>query len=853
MEYIEKTISNLIENQFPEVYRENGENFVEFMKSYYEWMESSNNSIYHSRRLLEYKDVDKTVDDFIIHFKNKYLNSIRFDTAVSTPQILKHSLDIYRSKGTERSLSLFFKSIFGVDASVYYPAKDIFKTSAGVWIRPEYLEMKYSDDLKSFENIQIEGVDSGATAFVERYIKKRSSKGSVYSYLYYITNRVGNFQTGEQIRASSTKAIGPIIIGSATTVDVIDGGVNYDIGDIVYITSNAHGIDAKARVVSTEIVTGKVKFTLVDGGWGYNSNSQIIISNNVLTLSNVVVGNAASGIDLYEQFETVIQPMANIAYNTLSNGSFSVGDTVFRKDTSNNIYAYGTILSVFADSNTSGKLLISSNSTNILSNNYMLIDESNNFLIFQDGYDFETSIPLSSNGNIFDANSGAFANITNIVDQTASANVMKLSSTITIFVSNSVTQFSNNDTLYQMYGNTEVSNGIIDSISYSGTNATIRLRDYKGSFYSNTILSRANTFANGYLDNIIMNIGVYDKINDFVSTNNNILYSSDTQTYAEITKVSHGGNASFTMVNDFENFQEVTFNTDIVKDYYGVTIDSPDYGFPANGAETANSFIGSSLTWFTNSYGTINKLIITNDGSDYDTSPYVTIYEPNLAPYNKKDFIVNIIDATGNFVIGETVSQNNIQRGIVKEGSNSSVLYLKRTTFGDINTLELINGETSFSTGNVSSVVEDGNTLPIGLNAVIVSNAAFANGSVNELEIVNSGTSYYEGEVVTFSIVDPNLTDRTPGSARIHLGKQGRGDGFYKENNSLLSGNKYLQDGNYYQNFSYEIQSSIPLEKYSDVLKNILHIAGTKHFSKFVLSEETDISSSVDNALITIS
>jgi len=110
MEIIEKKISNLIENQFPSFYREEGPIFIEFVKQYYKWLENEN-ALKHSRNYFDYKDIDSTTDQFLVYFKEKYLKNIQFETTTNTRQLLKHTLDLYRSKGTERSIDLLFKLV----------------------------------------------------------------------------------------------------------------------------------------------------------------------------------------------------------------------------------------------------------------------------------------------------------------------------------------------------------------------------------------------------------------------------------------------------------------------------------------------------------------------------------------------------------------------------------------------------------------------------------------------------------------------------------------------------------------------------------------------------------------------
>ena len=111
MKDIEKLISPLVENQFPSFYKEEGPQFIAFIKAYYEWMEQTGNITNMTRSLPSFRDIDTTLEEFIVQFKEKYLKNIQFDTATNKRLLVKNSLDLYRSKGTERSVDLFFNFI----------------------------------------------------------------------------------------------------------------------------------------------------------------------------------------------------------------------------------------------------------------------------------------------------------------------------------------------------------------------------------------------------------------------------------------------------------------------------------------------------------------------------------------------------------------------------------------------------------------------------------------------------------------------------------------------------------------------------------------------------------------------
>lgn len=913
MDFFEKKISNLVENQFPAFYAEEGPVFIEFVKKYYEWMETSNNAIYHSRRLMEYGDVDSTVDDFLLYFKSKYLNSMQFNTATNTRQLIKHSLDLYRSKGSERAIDLFFKVVFGKPASVYFPGDDIFKPSNGEWKIPRYLEVSYLDNLKDFINLQVEGINSGATAFVEKYIRKKI-KGR-YIEILYISDIRGNFETGEKIRTSTSGIIGPTIVGSISSLNVVSGAFGYSVGDIVNLQSN-NGVQAKARVASVANTTGAVSFSLVDGGWGYDTSSQVIISDSVMRLKEVVVGSNNNANLMYNQFETIIQPKANVQFSGISGEALAVGDFIYRYDAdTEKVLSEARIMSVSTNSaaNTgeafvsliSGRFnpafaieaedgfeLVTENSREIVSEDqswsatavyhdeansdfdFTFNTEANNIVGLEQNYFYkihklksesgEFFVSFEDDSSILNESDVTECTITSFVDSSAIANVMTSSSNNTLFVTNSTIAFTAGELVYQSDGVSETANAIVISVAYAGSNATITVGNTYGTFtFGETILSK-NTAASGKIANVSLDVAIFNTDGTFVSTNNNIIFGYSSNTYGVVERVGSGTGASLTISNTFLYEDTGSINTDLITDYASVDLANSDYGFSESTNTDIDSIISDALNYVNITKGTISSIVVSGTGISYDNIPYVLVYDETMYNLNKQDFIINIENTSGIFIAGELVQQGNYNKGIVKEQSNSTVLYLKRVTFDDTfdegfdvyleddgkfldessNELmtdhaAVLTGVTSGTTADIVSVIEDASSNISGLNAAIAANVVTANGSVASLDIIDTGFGYYNNEIVTFS----SNTNTNSGTVKITLTNQGFSEGYYRKNDSLLSADKYLQDSNYYQEFSYEIRSPVTLDKYSDMLKNILHIAGTKYFSRY--SSETVLATDV--------
>ena len=340
MHDLSKTISEYIEQQFPAVYREDGPNLVAFTKAYYEFMENTSTSpTTLSRSMFQNRDVDETLDSFLVHFKEKYLSEFPYAKAVDKRFVIKHIMDYYRSKGTPKATELLIRMLFNEEASVYYPADDILRASHSKYKIPKYIEVTQSARSAGFVENQITGSRSGATAFVEGLVKKRV-QGRIIDILY-ISNIKGSFRTDELVSDDGLLTNAPKIIGSLSSMTVVNGGRNNAVGDLFDVLDDT-GRQGKVRVTDVEDATGRVDFELVDGGTGYTLND-LDDGDTTDDYTDIRVATAMIAVDnsntlnQFIQFETVkqerelvtlisAQDFADEYFDNLAANSASVAD-----------------------------------------------------------------------------------------------------------------------------------------------------------------------------------------------------------------------------------------------------------------------------------------------------------------------------------------------------------------------------------------------------------------------------------------------------------------------------------------------------------------------------------------------
>ena len=79
----------------------------------------------------------------------------------------------------------------------------------------------------------------------------------------------------------------------------------------------------------------------------------------------------------------------------------------------------------------------------------------------------------------------------------------------------------------------------------------------------------------------------------------------------------------------------------------------------------------------------------------------------------------------------------------------------------------------------------------------------------------------------------------------------GTGSGYYKNSKGFVSDLSKVHDGDYYQEYSYDIISKFPLEKYSDMFKKVMHTAGTRVFGSVLVDSTLEAKVSIASVFAT--
>lgn len=156
--------------------------FSKFLEYYLEYVERVYNDrgyydpgpYYLASNLLTFSDVDTTTEHFISYFKSQYLVDYPPLTEVETRHLLKSVSKFYSRKGTVTSFEFFFRTVFDIFFSVYYPKVDVLRLSDGKWYEPYLLRLRAvgsndwitRDQITEMKDAVMTGLTSQATGFV---------------------------------------------------------------------------------------------------------------------------------------------------------------------------------------------------------------------------------------------------------------------------------------------------------------------------------------------------------------------------------------------------------------------------------------------------------------------------------------------------------------------------------------------------------------------------------------------------------------------------------------------------------------------------------------------------------------
>lgn len=845
-------ISKLVQNQFPDFYKEEGPKFLAFIEAYYEYLEQTGKLNDRIQNLKSYADISTTTDEFIDFYLKSFLPSVPVEVTGDKKIMTKYVKYFNQSRGTLGAYKLLFRSIFNEDIDVEYPSESILKVSDGDWRQDRYLNAPFDSANYRFIGKTIVGSESRAEALVETVLRKVVNGRDLQQII--LSNIRGFFQDGERIFEKGKEGDHSTLIeGGIKNLQIIAQGSRYVPGDVVKLISNNRGDYGKAVVSQTIDLGGVVEFNILDGGSGYSPS--IDAGGTEITVELTDADSPAS-------FSLVQNSLEN-TYALVVKTPLIGSNTLFGEDAPT---IGSTQLSQFND------MLLSSPNFGFAEDGEQVTE----------GADFRTNTDAMINlantyqftvgDKLYGVTSGANAEVTAIVDTTDGDCWLKLDT------------YKNFDTAETVRRTTSsgLSVGTVTEFQ-ANTIGQFRLQVGLDSAYNINVgdeLVGLQSGAFGVVKYIVVTeAGQYEH------------QSGGSSTFRDLLTLKVSANTSANLTTQFDAGPMRSFEDEEgIRVVGSSTVIANVAGFTTNTSiENIYTRIGDALQSEEKLFGTIAVLAEKVSGAGYTVQPDVTVIEPEISAlgigeqyltiqYDDVNFgsgiSVTVLD-TNDRVLGQTSrasgdikggygSAAEVSRSQYANGTYESIIrvwqdYLQRSPgnkyFANNETITIYHHTSAHIPGNADNrtpagtgsaqivKIEDRGIL--GKNANITTSVG-ANGAITNMRVLDSGFAYVDGETVTVESND--RVNSTQATVKLTVDGVANTQGFYGTTRSHISSLRgYIHDGKFYQEYSYQAISPITLNRYKDIALSLVHPAGQALFGKFRTQSSTDLNVSTSS------
>jgi hypothetical protein len=279
----------LITEQFPEFYREEYPQFIEFVKKYYEYLESTN-----SGKVGSIKDLDNTLDLFITYLKNDLAKNIPEFGKLDDRSFLRFAKEFYTSRGSEDSYRFLFRAMFGKEVDIFYPSTVILRASDGRWEQDLsiriFVSVGTAYDVSGLAGNKLTITNEFGRATTILVLKVKEIATDLYE-LFIDRFFSGTVAIGNSVSYSSLNVtISGVVSEGASTVSVVEPGAGFIAGSFFEVTGStnlklrASKVDQTGAILKSEIIApgngfSAVTYALIE----QSSRAALAVSTTLMT------------------------------------------------------------------------------------------------------------------------------------------------------------------------------------------------------------------------------------------------------------------------------------------------------------------------------------------------------------------------------------------------------------------------------------------------------------------------------------------------------------------------------------------------------------------------------------------
>lgn len=269
-------------------------------------------------------------------------------------------------------------------------------------------------------------------------------------------------------------------------------------------------------------------------------------------------------------------------------------------------------------------------------------------------------------------------------------------------------------------------------------------------------------------------------------------------------------------------------------------------------SSNANTAIANAVNYFTYANtGPIDTVVIISAGNGYSSPPSVSAISNTTVKFLGILGAMKIVDGGLNYVVGDTITFTNNDNGFgTGVGTGAAANVTNVAANGKIQQVRfvpvpghIVGGagydQSNLPTANVNSATGNGANIVVtallGFGESLAANSGTI-GAIQTLTISSKGSGYSTPPTINLTSIGSGGGTGAEANATIITGTFTY-PGRYLNDDGHLSGYNFIQNRDYYQDFSYVLKLKRTISEYRQAMKELIHPAGMKLFGEFLYED----------------
>lgn len=276
------SVYDIVSGQFPEFVRANHSKFVEFIETYYRWVDQQ--SIGSIGNVV---DLDTTSTEFVQYFRSQ-LDKFGL-LASATPfdkKYLKQIKQVYTAKGSEEALLFLLRLAFSDgDITINYPGDNVLRASDGRWYQQSFITVtrEYgtlaTSEVQGLTQFEIVTADSRQPIRIAQAVVVNEAQGQVIGLRLFFQRIPGVVVTPnlpiEIVRNNVVTFRGRVTLSPAS-IAISNPGADWIVGQVIEFPGTT--IPTLLRVTKITSTGGIAGIEVVQHGYNHSNPQTLVVS-----------------------------------------------------------------------------------------------------------------------------------------------------------------------------------------------------------------------------------------------------------------------------------------------------------------------------------------------------------------------------------------------------------------------------------------------------------------------------------------------------------------------------------------------------------------------------------------------